>query len=273
MPVEPFVYGIEPDDPNTPIWRFLEFWKFQDLMKGHIYFHRADLFEDNDPQEGLPLDNYQNLPGRHPLDINDIQERSYHLGFDAQIRQGFYISCWYLAGDETAWMWHKYAKGNGVAICSTYARLKAVLEPLSPADKPHLGLVQYGNKHIPAGRRNLIAHIGTKSEKYRQENEVRAMLWIVNPNETGNRHIDLNNRYRDRPLYPTTNDIGIFRDIDVHSLITELIVSPFAEPTTQAEVEKTVQDGGYAFPVRLSDLTARVSLVPTANDLQKLGLL
>jgi hypothetical protein len=52
MAVETFVFGIEPEDLNTPIWRFLEFWKFQDLMKGHMYFHRADLYEENDPQEG-----------------------------------------------------------------------------------------------------------------------------------------------------------------------------------------------------------------------------
>ena len=59
MPVSTFVYGIEPADPNAPIWRFLQFWKFQDLMTGHMYFHRADLYEDNDPQEGLPIDNYE----------------------------------------------------------------------------------------------------------------------------------------------------------------------------------------------------------------------
>ena len=87
MPVSPFTFGLEPEDLDAPIWRFLEFWKFQDLMKGHIYFHRADLYEDSDPQEGLPLDKYENLPGRHRLDINDIQERNWQLGFDAQIRQ------------------------------------------------------------------------------------------------------------------------------------------------------------------------------------------
>lgn len=125
-----------------------------------------------------------------------------------------------------------------MAICSTYAKLKEVLEPLSPADEPHLGLVQYGNKHIPPGQRNLIANIGTKSEKCAQEQEVRAMLWILNTHETGNRHIDPDNRYLDRPIYPTTNDSGIWRDIDVQCLITEVIVSPFADPSTLTEVEK-----------------------------------
>ena len=75
MPVSTFVYGIEPDDPNAPIWRFLQFWKFQDLTTGHMYFHRADLYEDNDPQEGLPIDNYET--GRHQYrnKTGAVQER------------------------------------------------------------------------------------------------------------------------------------------------------------------------------------------------------
>ena len=45
MPVDLFTDGIEPEDSNTPIWRFLEFWKFQDLMTGHMYFRRSDSWE------------------------------------------------------------------------------------------------------------------------------------------------------------------------------------------------------------------------------------
>ena len=200
MPVSLFTFGVEPEDPNAPIWRFLEFWKFQDLLKGHLYFHRSDLYEKTDPQEGLPLDNYMSLPGRHPLDINDIQERNAQLGFDAQIRQGYYINSWYLAEVETAKMWRQYAPGNGVAVCSTYAKLKSVLDPLPADDRAHLGLIQYGETHIPRGRRNLIANIGTKGERFQHENEVRAMLWIVNPRETGNRNIAPDNRVLDRPI-------------------------------------------------------------------------
>jgi hypothetical protein len=122
MPVALFTDGIEPEDQNLPIWRFLEFWKFQDLMNGHIYFHRADLFDGE--TEGLR----------------------------------------YLGGDETAKMWHTYAKGNGVAVSSTYAKLKSVLEPLPAEDKAHLGLVRYGNKHLVAGRRNLMINISSKPQ-------------------------------------------------------------------------------------------------------------
>ncbi len=33
MPVSLFTAGIEPEDPDTPIWRFMEFWKFQGLIR------------------------------------------------------------------------------------------------------------------------------------------------------------------------------------------------------------------------------------------------
>jgi hypothetical protein len=108
-----------------------------------------------------------------------------------------------------------------VAACSTYAKLKGALEPLT-ADKPHLGLVQYGDAHIPKGARNLIANIGTKRERYRDEKEVRAMLWVINPHETGNRNIDPDKRFLPRPMYPTDSPTGIKRQVDVQSLITRL---------------------------------------------------
>ena len=140
MPVSLFTAGIEPRDPNMPIWRFLEFWKFQDLMKGHMYFHRADLFDDE--TEGLPLDDYIHTLGLNPYDLDDIQKRNDALGFDAQVRQGYYITCWYLAGEETAKMWHTYSKGNGVAITSTYGVLKSVLDMLAIEDTAMLGQIR-----------------------------------------------------------------------------------------------------------------------------------
>lgn len=266
MPVSLFTAGIEPEDPDTPIRRFMEFWKFQDLMKGHMYFRRADLFDDE--TEGLPLDDYIHTLGLNPYDLNDIQTRNHALGFDAQMRQGFYMTCWYLAGEETARMWHGYANGNGVAICSTYRALKSILEPLA-ADDPHLGLVRYGNKHLTYPRRNLMVNISTKRECYADEKEVRAMLWIRDPHESGNRHIGPDNRFHPRPIYPTPNPEGVWRQVDVQRLISEVIVSPFAGKTAQVDVEEAIRDGGYTFMVRPSDMTSRARFLPTADELRR----
>ena len=95
MPVKLFTDGIEPRDPDTPIWRFLELWKFQDLMKGHMYFRRSDLFPDD--SEGLPPDGYdQQALGLGQYDLKDIEQRRSNVGFIAQMRQSYYITCWYL---------------------------------------------------------------------------------------------------------------------------------------------------------------------------------
>src|SRR5947208_3336515 len=34
MAIEQFTKGIEPEDPNAAIWRFMELWKFRDLLEG-----------------------------------------------------------------------------------------------------------------------------------------------------------------------------------------------------------------------------------------------
>jgi hypothetical protein len=71
------------------------------------------------------------------------------------------------------------------------------------------------------------------------------MLTQRDPHEGGNRHIDINNWYRDRPLYDTPNPKGINRPVDLNTLIVEIVVSPYAESATFAIVEQMVQQAGY----------------------------
>jgi hypothetical protein len=75
-----------------------------------------------------------------------------------------------------------------------------------------------------------MINVSTKQLKYANEQEVRAMLWLVDPHETGNRHIDLDNRFHTRPIYPTAQPEGVHRLVDLRTLIERVIVSPFAEP-------------------------------------------
>lgn len=152
MPTQLFTDGVEPEDPDTPILRYMERWKFEDLLTGRMYFRRADLFEDE--SEGLPLDEYWQTLNLNRLDLNDIQIRNQHLGFDAQIRQSYFIGCWYLGLEEQVRMWRSYAKDNGVFIRSTYRRLKTVLDAMDSEEKAHLGLVRYGGSHLVPGRVN-----------------------------------------------------------------------------------------------------------------------
>src|SRR5687767_13367845 len=141
MPVKLFTEGVEPADPDAPIWRFLTLRKFKDLLAtGELFFNRADRFKQ-DEEEGLPPREYAIRVHRlNPLDLNDHHQINHHLGGIAQFREGFYVNCWYLFDEERQYTWETYGE-DGVAICSTYARLKAALDTLPAADDAHLGLV------------------------------------------------------------------------------------------------------------------------------------
>lgn len=122
MPVSTFVDDPEPMDPRSSIWRYIEFWKLQDLVQtGQLYFRRSDKLKDE--HEGLPPSEYERVLKLSTFDLNDIQERDHRIGSLAQFRQSFYVNCWHLHIEETATMWARYGK-EGVAIVSRYDLLK-----------------------------------------------------------------------------------------------------------------------------------------------------
>ncbi len=266
MPIESFTEGIEPDNPDALIWRFLTLEKFKDLIEtGELYLRRSDKLEDE--HEGLPPEEFARLTlGLNRYDLNDIQRLNNDLGSTAQFRQAFYINCWHLFSEETVRMWAKYGK-DGVAIVSRYSLLKAVLDRLP--DRIFLGLVRYG--WTPGTRWNLLRFITTKRDVYAHEREVRVILWKLDSGDSVNRHIDIDNHVHPLPVYdpPETLPEGLRRSIDLRTLITEVVVAPTAVPTVQNEVQAVINRAGYGFRARLSALRSGVRFFPTAEELAK----
>ena len=265
MPVTTFVDDPEPTDPRSSIWRYIEFWKLQYLVKtGQLYFRRSDKLDDE--HEGLPPSEYERVLNLSRFDLNDIQERDHDIGSLAQFRQSIYVNCWHLDIGETAMMWARYGK-DGVAIVSRYDLLKQVLDPLP--DKVMVGLIRYGTTHLTGW--NSIRFITTKRKEYWPEREVRSLIWLTDTGDGMNRHFDLNNRPHDRPVYdpPPTLPEWIRRDIDVAALITEVIVSPLAPAGRLAEVQALLAAAGIAAGVRESPLTRYSSFLPTDYELKR----
>jgi len=104
---------------------------------------------------------------------------------------------------------------------------------------------------------NLFRFVTTKRLEYADEQEVRAILWIINPHAGINRHIDIDNRVHTRPLTPPPDRVlkGHRRAVDLPTLVTEIVVTPWASPTIFSEIEQLVRDTGYGIPVRPSALT------------------
>jgi hypothetical protein len=266
MPVEKFTEGIEPNDLDAVIWRFMPFERFVDLLEsGQLYFRRSDKLDDE--HEGLPPAEFARLSlGLNRYDINDVRTLNHDLGTTAQFRQAFYINCWYLFDQETATMWAQYGR-NGVAIVSRYSLLKTVLEPIP--DRPHLGLVRYGWE--PGTRWNTQRFITTKRVEYAHEREVRAALWLVNSGDSVNRHFDIDNRPHPLPIYdpPDSLPLGIKRDIDLATLINEVVVAPNAPTERLREVDALVQKVGLSVSVRPSGLAQYARFLPSAEDLDR----
>lgn len=261
MPVKP--YGPEPPD-DTVIWRFMDLRKFRDLMASEeLYFRRADLFTDR--SEGLPPEEYlMSVLGLNPYDVNHRAELNNHFGSLAQSRETYFITCWHLFRQEELAMWEQYGH-DGVAIISTYGRLKATLDIL--IDEAQLGLIRYGIGHL-AGRVNGLEFITTKQAMYEPERELRAWVTVYNPLEGGNRHFDLNNIAHALPLEinPRHSWVPEFtrRRIRLGDLITEAVISPWAEPDATEEIKLWVNCKKFPAVLRQSDLAG--TLTPTLDE-------
>lgn len=261
MAIETYPDQLEPTNPEVVIWRFTKMARFADLMNtGELYFCRADLF--NDEHEGLPPEEYLcYCLGLNRLLLTDRRILDNHLGDLAQFRESFYISCWHLFREETDKMWNEYGN-DGVAICSRYSLLRSALSTMG--DRAFLGLVRYGAKHLTGY--NLFRFITTKRAKFEGEKEVRAMLWITDPHATINRHVDVQNRPHPRPLTkPPAERVleGHRRRVDLQTLITEIVVTPWASSATLNEVNCLVTGNGYCIPVRPSGLAPYRDLLPS----------
>jgi hypothetical protein len=264
MAVETYPHQLAPANQDVVIWRFMNMKKFRDLMTtGELYFCRADLFK-NDEREGLPPQRYLAAVLRlNPLLLRDRQTLNHHFGSIAQFRENFYISCWHLFRNETDKMWKEYGD-DGVSICSQYCLLKSALDTMG--DRAFIGLVRYGEQHL-RGVVNLFPFIMTKRAGYEGEQEVRAMLWIMDPLAGINRHIDIENRAHPLPQGPPPDRVlkGHKRGVDLQALITKIVVTPWASPATFDEVNRLVNSNGYTIPVRPSRLARYRELLPSTR--------
>ena len=122
-----------PLDPNTIIWRYMEFSKFCSLLvEKSLFFSRADLL--GDPFEGS-----------YPRHNEDFRALFYGKMFETEphiktqisnmesemakiLQKAFYVNCWHINSQQSAAMWSIYAKDSkGIAIQSKYQLLRDCL--------------------------------------------------------------------------------------------------------------------------------------------------
>jgi hypothetical protein len=140
MPITPHDQRIEPTD-DAELWRFLKLDQFRDLIANQeLYFRRVDTYKADDPNEGLPTDDYvRRVFGLRDLVLSDELQLNHHQGSNRLHSECYYLSCWSAYRSETALrMWYRYAP-SGVAVRTTYGLLKSALDDF--LDDMHLGQV------------------------------------------------------------------------------------------------------------------------------------
>jgi hypothetical protein len=231
------------------IWRYTTWGRLCDiLVRRALFFARATTF--NDPWEGsFPEEQFD--PDRveeswaHTAPFNEKTRAELHQRLLAHRdnmeanRHTNAVSCWHMSGEESDSHWRIYGHSDeGVAIRSSVGHLKKALEMFKERSV-FIGQVEYGgdNIKIDSGFRPIVH----KRSAFRHDQEVRAIVWEQESEPGG------------RPK-PTFGEKGTYVDIDVGTLVQEVVVSPLAHMHFVETVTHVIRGLGLSCPVRRSTL-------------------
>ncbi len=250
-----FLPGITQPKDTDFLWRYMSFEKFVSLLSTKsLFFTRADKFED--PFEGFMPPSVKSV---YESEANDI--KSNDLGKSiAKWRKYILCSCWHHGNEESAAMWEKYHMNNsGIAIKTTVGNFKNCL---GEGYNVFIGKIKYINHYeyevqqsLP--EKSIYTWYFHKREPFEYEREFRAIIahypsflrdfidsdgHLINPETILNRE------------FPDICEIGIPFDIDVNTLIGEVITSPYIDGWVADTIRSVVKQYGFGFDVHPSPL-------------------
>jgi len=220
----------------------MDFTKFVSLLeKGALFFARADKL--GDPFEGaLSKVNF----AAHPMLYGDNapQLTEQFLRFLKESRRFTLINCWHENQHESASMWKLYSEGGGTIAVKTDQ--EALTKSLIDDDVVCVGrviYVDYENYFIPEN--NAFAPYLHKRLSFEHEKEVRAVIQTIPIAEGG---LNLS-----RELY----DVGKYHQVNVPSLVTQVVIYPYAQEWFTELVTSVVNRYALSIPVVKSNLSER----------------
>ena len=247
--------GIELPDDADFLWKYMSFEKFVSLLgTKSLYFTRADKFED--PLEGFtppPVrEHYKHTIG----DITTLEK------FQENWHKYTLCSCWHHATEESMAMWEKYhMHNNGIAIKTTFGDFKNCL---SDDYDVILGKIEYINYYeYPITQKlNEMSMLYTwyfhKRKPFEYEREFRAIIpqyppslitYVDNHGNLINPDSSLENIE-----FPDIYKTGMQVNVDVNTLIREVLTSPYVDDWITDTVKSAVQQYGFEFKVNHSTL-------------------
>ncbi len=258
--------GINPPNDEDILWRYTNFEVFVNLLDTEaLYFTRADKFED--PYEGfIPqsiTDAYkQSLMRNAPAEFVEAIMKRHESS-----RKYVMCNCWHKNVVESMAMWEKYhMRNSGVAIKTTMQNMK---NSLLSEYSIYIGKIEYIydnidddqyiqiflQSEIPLAKKLTYFPYFRKRKEYEHEQEVR-LIADIDPFITdalNNQTVENVDSFLETGL-PDICDIGMLFNIDVNTLIDEVIVSPYAKDWITETLRSVVQKFGFNFKVNPSTL-------------------
>ncbi len=233
----------EPEDLNVKIWRYMDFEKYASMLQTNsLYFARLHQLED--PSEGS-LGHAKIL--KHNFQHKEVDENlKSSIKYNAkQQNLRMAVNCWHMSEYESPAMWKIYTpKEKGIAIQSTFARLKKVLKASVLGSRINIGMMPYldYNNESFSGEGIIGLYDGVKCKRkcFEYEKEVRAVVYTPEGLKP------------DFPIYD-----GFPVKIDLKMLIEKIYISPTVASSFLDSLRLENKKYGFLFEVVPSTLYQR----------------
>lgn len=222
----------QPGDGNTLIWRYQNFDKFESLVTTRrLYMRRADLFdkdqfEGTTPQGEIDFWAQRAANAATPEERATIEHNRAELAEYAEhFQRHYFVNCWNMALDENVAMWERYTSGpESLVIRSRYSIFAKQLH----YGCANVGKVTYINYSVDAlPDMNMLHRIMHKRHFFRDEQEVRAVVCAVCPEEVKKQLID---------PYMMPDGCGYAPPVNVKELIETVVLHPESTPVFTTKV-------------------------------------
>lgn len=222
---EDWPYGFV--HPNQPLLRYMDFWKFQDLIEsGELYFCRADKFAD-------PLEGTISKPGVHGTSASDLaffskvpvsrEDHAKLAEYREIARSSTFINCWHMNTEESPRMWADYTtSSDSVLVITTAENLVNALKR-----KVMMSPVKYVDENTARTEFGIHSLFLYKDEAFAHEREFRLLIAPLMDGETVLRD-DPDDFFRKVP-------------VDISCLVDKIQIHPQASPETYERVKSVVR--------------------------------
>lgn len=242
---------------QTVLWRYMPLTRLQSILQQRSIFFTKVTTYDDDPFEGsynkISEEHYiqwmlSDMPGETILSVSEeirqniYQKVSSSLSLSKAFKELVLVNCWHINNYESVAMWKLYSSyENGIAIRTTYGRLKQSLENFGrPIYGGKIRYIDIKKDRISFG--NTLAPFAAKRISFTHENELRLVTLVDH-----DRHFHYDWSKEDF-------DNGQLIPCNVELLIDSIFVSPKSSEDFRLQVQQLTDEHHLQIEVARSDI-------------------